>query len=471
MSTDMVRKIAGERSRHSVVELNDVCHVFVTVVPRVGGTLRDQTRDALEGIAAVMRAEGATGAVIHQAVFLADYASIPACRQIVRGFYGRDVPATSYIAQPPCEGRSRLNPWEGKRVAIEAMGLGRGRDKVAIQRISDQVVVTRQNGVAWVYADHAVPRTSAGGVYEKTICTYQHLRRLLPDAGVRLDQVVRTWLYLGDIVDDDGPIQRYKELNRARADFYQHVPFLADRLPEGYNGPAFPASTGIGTTGRSMSLSALAVVSDNDNVVAVPLENPRQTAAYKYSTSYSPTSPKFSRGLALCQGEDATLFISGTASITNSETRHDEDIVAQTHETLDNISALIAEENLSRHGLPGRGTTLEGLGVVRVYVKRPRVWSLVRAACEQRLGAVPATYVMADVCRPDLLVEIEGIAFSRKAPDASSARPLRRCAARTEVCSGCGKDGDRAPYCPETCPERLLCPNAVLRASPRGGSL
>src|ERR1019366_8926358 len=124
---------------------------------------------------------------------------------------------------------------------------------------------------------------------------YQPLRRLLPDAGVRLDQVVRTWLYLGDIVDDDGPIQRYKELNRARADFYQHVPFLADRLPEGYNGPAFPASTGIGTTGRSMSLSALAVVSDNDNVVAVPLENPRQTAAYKYSTSYSPTSPKFSR--------------------------------------------------------------------------------------------------------------------------------------------------------------------------------
>ena len=454
MSTDMVRKIARERSQHSVVELNGVCHVFATVVPRAGATLRDQARDALEAVAAVMSAEGAAGAVIHQAVFVADGESIAACRQIVREFYGRDVPATSYIPQPPCA---------GKLLVIEAMGLGPGREKVDIQRISDQVVVTRHNGVAWVYADHAVPRTSAAGVYEKTICSYQHLRRLLPDAGARLDQVLRTWLCLGGIVDDDGPIQRYKELNRARADVYQHVPFLADRLPEGYTGTAFPASTGIGTAGRSISLSALAVVSDNDNVVAVPLENPRQTAAYAYSAGYSPTSPKFSRGLALCHGEDTTLFISGTASITNSETRHAGDVVAQAHELLENITALISEDNLSRHGLPGRGTTLEGLGVARVYVKRPQDYARVRAVCEQRLGAVPASYVVADVCRPELLVEIEGIAFSRQAPAASSAAPRRRCAAPARACPVCGEASERAPYCPETCPERFLCPYAVLR--------
>jgi enamine deaminase RidA (YjgF/YER057c/UK114 family) len=449
-----MRQITREGSHHSVVELNGVCHVFATVVPRAGASLRDQARDALEAIAAVMSDEGATGAVIHQAVFLADSESVAACRQIVRDFYGRDMPATSYIPQPPCE---------GKRLAIEALGLGRGRDQVEIQRINDQVVVTRHNGVAWVYADHAVPRTSAAGVYEKTICTYQHLRRLLPDAGARLDQVLRTWLHLGGIVDDDGPIQRYKELNRARADVYQYVPFLAERLPEGFTGPAFPASTGIGTAGRSISLSALAVVSDADNVVAVPLENPRQTAAYSYSTAYSPTSPKFCRGLALCDGEDTTLFISGTASITNSETRHAGDVVAQAHEALENITALISEDNLSLHGLPGRGTTLAGVGVARVYIKRPEDHARVRAVCEQRLGAVPASYVVADVCRPDLLVEIEGIAFSHRASAASSAAPRRHCLARTPGCSECGTKGACAPYCPETCPERFQCPNAVLR--------
>jgi enamine deaminase RidA (YjgF/YER057c/UK114 family) len=450
MSDPLVRKVARHRSQHSVVELHDVSHVFATAVPRAGATLREQARDALEAIAAAMSAEGATGAVIHQTVFLADGESMATCRQIVRDFYGRDVPATSYVPQPPCG---------GERLAVEAMGLGRGREKVEIQRVSDQVVVTRHDGVAWAYADHAVPRTSATGVYEKTICSYQQLRRLLPDAGARFDQVLRTWLYLGGIVDDDGPRQRYKELNRARADVYQHVPFLTDRLPEQHAGPAFPASTGIGTAGRSISVSALALVGEADDVVAVPLENPRQTAAYAYAPSYSPTSPKFSRGLALCHGDDTTLFISGTASITASETRHAGDVVAQAHEALENIAALISEDNLARHGLPSRGTTLEGLGVARVYVKRPEDHARVRAVCEQRLGGVPASYVVADVCRPDLLVEVEGIGFSRKAPSAVPGISRRRCPGRVEACPG---RGERAPYCPEGCPERSLCPFAVL---------
>jgi enamine deaminase RidA (YjgF/YER057c/UK114 family) len=449
MSTHTVLKTARRWSRHSVVELNDVCHVYATAGPSAGGDLREQARDALEAITAVMNWEGAKGAVVHQTVFLADGASAAACRQIVREFYGRDMPATSYVPQAPCN---------GKLLAIEAVGLGWGRGVVDIRRVSEQVVVTRQHGVSWVYADQAVPRTSADGVYERTICAYQQLRRLLPDAGARLDQVVRLWLYLGGIVDDEGPTQRYKELNRARAEVYQYIPFLSDRLPEGYARPAFPASTGIGTAGRTVRLSALAVAGDADDVVAVPLENPRQTAAYDYSAAYSPNSPRFSRGMAVCHGGTATLFISGTASITASETRHVGDVVAQTHETLDNITALIAEDNLGRHGLPGLGSSLRGLGVVRVYVKRPEDYASVREVCERRLGGVPATYVMADVCRPDLLVEIEGIAFARKA-QAGSPSPRRRCTSPVPVAAPAGQ---RVPYCPATCPERSNCPHAVL---------
>lgn len=453
MSTATLRKTGRPGVHHSVIDLNGVSQVFVTAVPRAGSTLREQAHDALGAVARVMKDEGAAGAVIHQAVFVADERSVSACRQIVREFYGRDLPATSYIPQPPCE---------GELLAVEAWGLGRGREQTDIRRISDQLVVARGNGVAWVYADHAVPRTSAAGVYEKTICTYQHLRRLLPDAGARLDQVLRTWLYLGGIVDDDGPVQRYRELNRARAAVYHNVPFLAEHLPEGHAGPAFPASTGIGTTGRFLSISALALVSDQDDVLSVPLENPRQSAAYNYPSTYSASTPKFSRGLALCRGEDTVLFISGTASIVNSETRHAGDVVGQTHELLENITALISEDNLGRHGLPGRGATLDGLGVARVYVKRPEDHARVRAVVRRRLGEVPATYVVADVCRPDLLVEIEGIAFS-KAPAASRALPQRRCAGQGKVCSQGGRDDGYGFLCPENCPERSLCPHAVLR--------
>jgi enamine deaminase RidA (YjgF/YER057c/UK114 family) len=444
MSTHTLRKGASQGTRHCVVALQGASRVFATAVPRAGATLPDQVQDALKAIDTVMKAEGAAGSVVQQAIFLADAASVAACRQAVRNFYGGDLPATSYLPQPPCE---------GSLVAIEALGLGRGRQPGAIERISDQLVVARDGGVAWVYAAHAVPRTSAAGVYEKTICSYQHLRRLLPAGGARLDQVLRTWLYLGGIIDDEGPTQRYKELNRARADVYQDLPFLAERLPDGYAGPAFPASTGIGTSGRSISISALAVLSDRDDVVTVPLENPRQTAAYSYSKAYSPSSPKFSRGLALCCGDDTVLFISGTASITHSETRHVGDVVAQTHELLENITALIAEDNLGRHGLPGRGTTLEGLALARVYIKRPEDFARVRAVCEERLGEVPLTCVVADVCRPDLLVEIEGIAFSCQAPRKSEVRARRNCPP--------WREDEHAFPCPHHCPERSLCPYAV----------
>ena len=118
--------------------------------------------------------------------------------------------------------------------------------------------------------------------------------------------------------------------------------------------------------------------------------------------------------MALTCGDYATIFISGTASITASETQHFDNVESQTHETLDNIAALISEQNLCRHGLPGLGTTLDNLGLVRVYIKRQGDCQKTRAVCESRLGELPTIYAYTDVCRPELLVEIEGIAFSRR---------------------------------------------------------
>ncbi len=242
------------------------------------------------------------------------------------------------------------------------------------------------------------------------------LRTLLDGQGFHFDQVLRTWFYLGGIVEPEGETQRYKELNRARADFYKDIPFLADYQRNTRNGPDFPASTGIGAQGRDLSAYAIALATDRDDVLATPLENPRQTSAFDYARSYSPQSPKFSRAMAVSHGADMTIFISGTASITSSESRHAGDAVAQTHETLGNIEALISEENLARHGLPGFGSTLQGLSQVRVYVKRVDDYPQVLAVCARRLGEVPVLYTVADVCRPELLVEIEGIAFSRCQP-------------------------------------------------------
>jgi enamine deaminase RidA (YjgF/YER057c/UK114 family) len=311
-------------------------------------------------------------------------------------------------------------------LAIEAVGLARAphghlgpvlaAGDVQLQRHSEQLVIARHDGIEWFFCglgDSCMRETDACGGAAAALA---QIRGLLRGAGADFGQVVRTWLYLGGIVAEEGRVQRYQELNRARDEFYRDITFLRTLAPPRGNRTAYPASTGIGMGGRGVSAGAIAVGNGREDLTATPLENPRQTAAYDYRAAYSPNAPRFSRAMAVRCGGQAMIFISGTASITRSETRHPQDPVAQTEETLDNIEALIAEDNLAGHGLPGFGARLADLASARVYVKRQEDYPRIRAACEKRWGELPAVYVAADVCRPDLLVEIEGIAFSAPPP-------------------------------------------------------
>ena len=161
-----------------------------------------------------------------------------------------------------------------------------------------------------------------------------------------------------------------------------------------------------------MVISCLALQTDRTDLVLFRLENPQQTSAFAYNQRYSPQSPKFARAMAVVVGDAATIFISGTAAITNSESRFPGDVAGQTQLTLDNIAELISADNFRNHGMPNLGATLDDLGLVRVYIKRQEDYAKCRAVCEARLGARPIIYAVADVCRPELLVEIEGVAFS-----------------------------------------------------------
>jgi len=293
------------------------------------------------------------------------------------------------------------------------MGMGRKNQDVKVRRVNENLALVQHNGITWVHAAIA-PQACCSHAYDQAAGGFRQLGSLLANANIRMDQVLRTWLYQGGIVAEEGESQRYKELNRARADAYRGIDFLKDRLPKTHRGHVYPASTGIGADGRGLAISAIALATERTDIMAVPLENPLQTPAYQYPSRYSPTSPQFSRAMAVSCGNMATIFISGTASVTHSEVRHIGDAGAQTHQTLDNIAALIDEKNLSNHGLPGLGTSLDGLGHVRVYIKRQEDYVRIRAVCEKRLGELPTIYALADVCRPDWLVEIEGVAISRK---------------------------------------------------------
>ena len=142
MSAHAMCKASHPGIGFATVELNDIGHVFATAIPQCGGTLREQAENALQSLDDVLRAEGTRQSIIRQTVFLAEPSQIDECRQIIRDFYGADLPVTSYIPQPPCD---------GKLLSIEAHGVRRGRCEVEIERVSEQLVMLRHDGLTWAY--------------------------------------------------------------------------------------------------------------------------------------------------------------------------------------------------------------------------------------------------------------------------------------------------------------------------------
>lgn len=227
---------------------------------------------------------------------------------------------------------------------------------------------------------------------------YRDLFKTLDQAGT--PHLLRIWNYLPQINADGGGLERYRQFNLGRQEAF----FEAGRAA--FEGA--PAACALGIHQGALSIRFLA-----GQTAPMPVENPRQVSAYRYPETYGPRSPTFSRAaLAEIGNGEVALFISGTASIVGHETVHHGDVLEQTRETLRNLEAVIAAAN-------GQATARFALAMLDcvVYVRHPDDTDKVRGVLESALGAdAPmirhAVYLEADICRSDLLVEIEAHAVA-----------------------------------------------------------
>ena len=440
--------------RHAVVELGNMARLAVMIEPGLRGSFRRQAEELIAQLMCIVRLHRMTLTATTMMVFLRDGADEAECRNVLGAWFGDAMPVTTFVVQPPCGGGA---------LAIELWALsGPG---VKVERLGPELIAVESDGIRWIYCGGIRGEASASDPYSESATAFQRMQHQLATAGICFDQVVRTWIYVNQITTGENGRQRYQEMNRARTDFFREIPFgrrnrampAGANLPlsstgrgiegEGWSGqktlqelsgssfppltpalsplrgegddartlasnPIYPASTGIGTSGANIAMACMALNSKRPDVFILPLENPQQTPACAYQATYSPQSPKFSRAMAVVQGHFITTLVSGTASIVDAKTVHIGDIARQTEQTIDNIEKLIAPENFARHGLSGGGATLRDIAKLRVYVKRQNDYEICREVVERRLPRVPAIYLHADVCRPDLLVEIEAVAFS-----------------------------------------------------------
>src|ERR1700678_3074397 len=237
--------------------------------------------------------------------------------------------------------------------------------------------------------EHAFDGDSAA-LSEATTTAYRHIFEVLERAEHR--HLIRVWNYLPEINREADGDERYRHFNTARQAAFRSV----GRPTEG----TVPAACALGSpAGSPISIYFLAARQSPKMI-----ENPRQTSAYHYPPKFGRHSPTFSRACVLNASAGTTLFVSGTASIVGHETIHRGDVDAQTRETMDNINALLDEAN--RVAGPAR-YSLDGLKF-KVYVRRPSDLGAIEGILSRSLRpSTPIVYLQADVCREDLLVEIE----------------------------------------------------------------
>ena len=206
---------------------------------------------------------------------------------------------------------------------------------------------------------------------------------------------LKIWNYIPAINRGSGDAELYRQFCLGRADAV---------LIDPGDLPPLPAATAIGAPDGEPALQVYFLAGA---LPGMDVENPRQVSAWRYPRQYGPRSPLFSRGTILALGGARQLLISGTASVIGHQTHHENQVADQLRESVRNVHRLLEE---GRRLMGGSQARLDAGGVLKVYIRRPADFELVRTTLENEVPAdIPRIYLQGDICRENLLTEIDGI--------------------------------------------------------------
>lgn len=230
---------------------------------------------------------------------------------------------------------------------------------------------------------------------------FARVSEILQSKGLQVDDIVRQWNYIERITHIGDRGQHYQLFNDSRSHFYN-----TSQWENGY-----PAATGIGTQTGGVIVVFDAVRDSKQCSTAI--DNPLQISAHAYSqqvlinnTDAHKTTPKFERARHV-NGKEQMIYISGTAAIRGEESCQ-QDIVGQTALTMENIDYLVSVNNQRASGVT-KPTEMR-YATMRAYLKHRDNLADAMAWIKENYPSTDMLYLWADICREELLIEIEGIA-------------------------------------------------------------
>jgi hypothetical protein len=270
-------------------------------------------------------------------------------------------------------------------------------------------VVLKEDGYKEVWVSGIEGSQSAMGTGDGSKIAFEKMHQILEMEGMTFDHIVRQWNYIGEILQKNpcssGILQNYQTFNEIRHIYYHQY----------RQKTTFPAATGIGKKYAGVTIDFLAISADSDKS-GFAIKSPVQKNPYEYSQEVlvgdglavqtAKRAPEFERALLLPGKDFQRLFVSGTASISGEDTVEKENVCLQTETTVGMIRKLIHAENIKKY-YPLKNGHLMHPNCIRVYVKNQSDMAKVEKLCLEEYGNAPLCIVQADICRENLLVEIE----------------------------------------------------------------
>jgi enamine deaminase RidA (YjgF/YER057c/UK114 family) len=233
-----------------------------------------------------------------------------------------------------------------------------------------------------------LPESATDDLEANTAAAYRQIFAALDE--LEYPHLWRVWNFIPHINAEAAGLERYRRFNVARQEAFA----AAGRATLA----AVPAASAVGCAEGDLVIYFLA-----GRAAPLPIENPRQLSAYDYPPEYGPRSPLFARACLAPYADGELLFVSGTASIVGHRTLHIGDVRAQTRESLANIDAVLAAANArARQRRFARGDL-----AYKIYVRHAADLAAIQGELEAWLPDAAAVYLQADICRAELLVEIE----------------------------------------------------------------
>jgi len=387
--------------------LNNLCYF-----PEKGTTLSEKLKDCYrQFIESSSEHAKSRISVIKQTIFITsgnkqDYIqSKQKLLSCAKDFFG-ETPPTSVVSQSP----------EKESLAVEF---------ILMEGLQPADISHRQNAEnSWLIIDKCDMKiliaSGAGDMLENTDIlarsnqAFNRIRSVLDEEKMEFSDIIRQWNFIEQITmevrHNNSASQHYQVFNDVRSKYYQQADFI--------NG--YPAATGIGMDCGGIIIDVIAAKFGIE-CSTVAIKSPVQKDAYSYTkevlaenssmNDFCRTSPKFERAKILITPSNKWIFISGTAAIKGQVSIPVLSADQQTELTIQNILNLISVENMHKHGI--KSSENAKIDYLRVYVKYQQDIPAVKNMCQKYFPATPSVYIVADICRPELLVEIEGMAMIR----------------------------------------------------------